>query len=260
MKLILKELLFIIFLLMASINGCSQNSKYLDLLVLYVDEDYEKCLKKCEKYMSKEESKKDPLPYLYASMSYYGISRDNQYKEEYPKAYRKALSYVTKYRRKDKEYLYKEDAEEYIESLKFIIAEEIENYNLDRTDKSNRKIASLLKKATRMDPDDAGVLLMQGVYEMKAGNRSEGKKLIKEGEKRVLESIANVPFGEMTKSQQYYLKKALINYTGLLENKEPEKAIRIIKLGEDLFLIKREDCYLSNNEDFQKKYDQIISR
>ena len=38
------------------------------------------------------------------------------------------MSFAAKYRKKDKEYAYKEDAEEFINEFKMVITEEVENY------------------------------------------------------------------------------------------------------------------------------------
>jgi len=80
---------------------------YMDILVYIVDEDYEKCIKKAEKYMEKDETRRDALPYLYSSMALYEMSRDHKYSEDYPRTYRNSLSFLSKYRRKDKEYAFK---------------------------------------------------------------------------------------------------------------------------------------------------------
>ena len=73
-------------------------------LKAYVDEEYEKCLVKAEGYTINEETKKDPLPYLYMSMCLYEMSKIEKYTamEDYKKADRDAMKYAEKYRKKDK--------------------------------------------------------------------------------------------------------------------------------------------------------------
>ena len=60
-------------------------------------------------------------PYLFAAKASYEMSQDHKYTEEFPKARKTALSYAAKYRKKDKEYLFKEDAEEFINDFKLNI-------------------------------------------------------------------------------------------------------------------------------------------
>ena len=74
------------------------------------------------------------------------MSRDHKYTEEFPKAFKTAMSFAAKYRKKDKEYAYKEDAEEFINEFKMVIIEEVENYILEGTEKTYGKAVSLSKK------------------------------------------------------------------------------------------------------------------
>ncbi len=247
----------IFYLIVCNFSVMAQMGEYSDLLVYYVDEEYEKCLKKAEKYMSKDESKYDPLPYLYTSMSYYEMSRDNKYAEDYPKAYRNALSYLTKYRRKDKSFAYKEDAQAYIEKIKTVLAEEIENYKLDGTEKADKKITGLLKKLIRIDPEDAGIELMLGVYYSKTKNRSESKKYIASGKAAIKAIGDSIPFGDLTKTQQLYFKESLISFYQLKKDRFPDEAEKVFLMGELYFVEEREDCYIENRSDYRKIYEDV---
>jgi hypothetical protein len=247
--------LFYILTTNGTINA--QEVEYTDLLVYYVDEEYEKCLKKADKYMDKDESKYDPLPYLYTAMSYYEMSRDNKYAEDYPKAYRKCLSFLTKYRRKDKTYGYKADAEPFIEKIKLVLAEEIDNYQLDGSEKADKKITNLLKKLVRIDPDDAGAELMLGVYYAKTKNRSESKKFIASGKEAVKAIGDTIPFGDLTKTQQLYFKESLISFYEMKSVRFPEEAEKVFMMGELYFVEEREDCYLEDRTDFLKIYEAV---
>ena len=92
------------FLILTSINVITitaQTEKlYDDLLVLLVNEEYKDCFNKSVKYTLKDKTKKDPLPYLFAAKSSFEMSRDHKYTEEFPKAYKTAMSYAAKYRKK----------------------------------------------------------------------------------------------------------------------------------------------------------------
>ncbi|MCB0198137.1 MAG: hypothetical protein KDJ65_39710, partial [Anaerolineae bacterium] len=69
-------------------TATAQKHVYEDLLVLFVDENYEKCLAKAENYTVNDDTRKDPLPYLYMSMSLYEMSKLEEFNEDYPKASR----------------------------------------------------------------------------------------------------------------------------------------------------------------------------
>lgn len=229
----------------------------MDLLALIADEKYEKCLFKCEKLIANEKTKKEPLPYLYASMSYYEMSRDHKYKDDYPKAFKSSLSYLGKYRKKDKSYEYKEDAEEFIEKLKFILLEEIENYALDNTEKSAKKAASLLKKIITFDPNDYGAKLTQGLNYILSKNKTEGKKVVADAFKAIKTIGTDVEFGDMTESQQTYLKFALMQYAKFQLEIDTEGAKETISLGHQFFYEDRDDCLVDDNSDFKELYDEI---
>ena len=65
-----KILIASLFTMLYSLGSFAQ-SDYNDLLLMYVDEKYERCLYKAEKYTLDEKTKKEPLPYLFMSMSYF---------------------------------------------------------------------------------------------------------------------------------------------------------------------------------------------
>ena len=136
------------------------DNDYMDLLLFYVDEKYDICFNKAMKYTLKEKTKKDPLPYLYVSKASFEMSRDHKYTNNYPKAYKTAISFAAKYRKKDKEYKFKDDAEDYIDAFKLVMIEEIENYILEGTDATYGKATGLCKKTCDMDPDDYGAKLL----------------------------------------------------------------------------------------------------
>ena len=73
------------------------------------------------------------------------MSRDHKYTNSFPKAYKTAISFAAKYRKKDKEYKFKSDAEDYIDAFKMIIVEDIENYILEGTEATYGKATGLCK-------------------------------------------------------------------------------------------------------------------
>ena len=111
-----------------AVNTSAQKGVYEDLLVLYVDEKYDKCLGKSESYTLKESTRKDALPYLYMSMCFFEMSKLEKYDEDYPKAFRSSLKYAVKYRKKDKESEYFSDYDDYWSELNFTTMEVAENY------------------------------------------------------------------------------------------------------------------------------------
>ena len=252
---IMKNLLILLSIFLFSQKAFSQD--YMDLLALIADEKFEKCLFKCEKLMAGEKTKKEPLPYLYASMCYYEMSQDHKFKDDYPKAFKQSLSYLGKYRKKDKPYEYKEDAEEYMETLKFILLEDIENNALAGTEKSAKKSASLVKKIITFDPDDHGAKLIQGLNFILSKNKTEGKKVVFQALDLIKTIGTDIEFGNMTESQQTFLKFALMQYASFQLPTDPVLAKETISLGHQFFYEKRDDCLLDDTSDFKELYDKI---
>lgn len=229
----------------------------MDLLALIADEKYEKCLFKCEKLMANEATKNDPLPILYAAMCYYEMSQDHKFKDNYPKAFKESLTYLGKYRKKDKSYEFKEDAQEFIEKIKFILLEEFENNALEGTEKSAKKTASDVKKVIAFDPEDHGAKLLLGLNYIISNNKTEGKKLTFEAIDLIKKIGKDIEFGNMTESQQAYLKFSLMQYASFQYPTDPVLAKETISLGHQFFYEKRDDCLLESTANFKALYDKI---
>jgi hypothetical protein len=252
------SLIFISIQLLAPLQVKSQGD-FMDLLLLFVDEKYDICFHKSLKYTEKEKTKKHPLPYLYISMASFEMSQDHKYTNMYPKAFKTSLSYLSKYRKKDKGFEYKDDSEDFIEKIKMILAEEIENYMTEGTETTYGKAAGITKKICSIDPSDYGSKLLYGHLCILTKNRSTAKEFIKPS----LEYIKALPedkfaFKNMTLSQQHYLKYALIELAKYQKNKNIINAQETIKLGEDYFYKKRDDCYLEDNSDFISLFDELF--
>ena len=253
----MKKLLVILSLISYTAGNTVLSQEYKDLLILYVDENYEKCFGKALKYTENEKSKTHPLPYLYVSMASFGMSQDHQYSENWPKAYNTALSFAKKYRKKDPDNTYAEDSQEYIDELKEIIYEDVENYMLTGTEKGYKKAAGILKKVCSFDTKDYGARLLWGELEVLTKNKSEGNKLVSQAIDLIKTIGTDVQFGDLTEIQQKYLRKSLMEYALFIDEKDHAKAIEIISIGQPFFYEEREDCLLDDNEEFKKLYDTI---
>lgn len=255
MRKILFALLFGVLLLNPLSEVFAQD--YEDLLVLLVDEKYEKCFDKAVKYMEKDDTKNDPLPYLYAAQALFAMSQDHQYIETFPNAYKDALSYAGKYRKKDKAYAYKSDAEPFIEKLKLVVLEEVDNYLLEADEKSYKKALGLMKKVTKIDPECVGTVILWGELEILTKNKTEGKKIVVEGFEMFDKVGTDIQFGDLTLSQQKYLKYALMFSAKIAMEKDLAKAREIISKGQQYFGEERDDLLIEDNEDFKKLYKEI---
>ena len=236
------------------------DNEYMDLLLLYVDEKYDVCYNKSLKYTEKEKTKKDPLPYLYVSKSSLEMSRDHKYTNSFPKAYKTAISFAAKYRKKDKDYKHKSDAEDFIDDFKLTIREEIENYLLEGTAATYGKAAGLSKKSCDIDPDDYGAKLLYALLSDITKNKTDAKEYMKLCVPK-LEEYADNKFSlkQMTKSQQTYLRYALIEYGNYYKAKDPAKALEMLEYGKQLFYEKNEFSKITYNVDYKNNYDSLTN-
>jgi hypothetical protein len=240
-------------------NVISQTDKtYEDLLVLYVNEDFKNCYNKSLKYTVKDKTKKDPIPYLFVSKACYEMSQDHKYTEEFPKARKTALSYAAKYRKKDKEYQFKEDSEEFINNFKLNIIEELENYLEEGTDKTYSKAVGLTKKACNIDPDDYGAKLLYSILCTITKNNTSAKEFLKICIPKLEEYEKNkFSLKYMTESQQLFLRNAIIEYTKYYKEKDTGKSKKMIEYGKLLFYEENEFSKIEYNMDYKFLFDDF---
>jgi len=254
-------LITFLMILLNSLNNqviAQTDNIYDDLLVLLVNEEYKDCYNKSIKYTLKEKTKKDPLPYLFAAKSSYEMSRDHKYTEEFPKAFKTAMSFAAKYRKKDKEYTYKEDAEEFINEFKMVIIEEVENYILEGTDKTYGKAVSLSKKISDMDPEDYGAKLLYALLCTLTKNNSKAKEVLKICIPKLEEYGKNkFSLKYMNKSQQFILRFSLMEYANYYKAKDPAKAKIMLDYGIHLFYDENEFSKISYIMDYKLVYDNL---
>lgn len=240
-------------------NVISQTDKtYEDLLVLYVNEDFKNCYNKSLKYTVKDKTKKDPIPYLFISKACYEMSQDHKYTEEFPKARKTALSYAAKYRKKDKEYQFKEDSEEFINNFKLNIIEELENYLEEGTDKTYSKAVGLTKKACNIDPDDYGAKLLYSILCTITKNNTYAKEFLKICIPKLEEYEKNkFSLKYMTESQQLFLRNAIMEYTKYYKEKDTGKSKKMIEYGKLLFYEENEFSKIEYNMDYKFLFDDF---
>jgi hypothetical protein len=254
----MKKFMFVGFLFVLFTKSITISAQeYQDLLMLFVDEKYDKCLEKCSKYTESDKTKNDALPFLYASMCLYEMSKDHKYITDYPTAYADALAWAGKYRKKDKSYTYKSEAEPFIEKLKYEILEEIDNAFLEGTEKSFKKALGSIKKILVFDPECIGTELIRGEVEILLKNKAEGTKMVIAAMKKVDEVGKTIEFASLSETQQVYLKFALMTKARLTEKSNKTQARDIMNKGHQFFYKERPDQKYEYTTDFKEYYDKL---
>lgn len=163
----MKNLFFLfIFTIGCAFQASAQPPLYDDLLIYFADGDYEKLVAKAEKYIGSDKTKKDALPYLYASKGYFEMSKDEIFLDDYPKAYNNAIGMAGKALKKDKDGSMYAEQIPYYTTIKSSVVEEIQNM-VDQQDYS--RLRGTIMKLQRLDPADLGssYLLAACQYQIK---------------------------------------------------------------------------------------------
>jgi tetratricopeptide (TPR) repeat protein len=242
----IRALLLIIVGIIAfqNVSYAQPEDEYNDLLFYLVDGKYDKLLYKSMGYIEDDETRRDPLPYLYTSMCYYEMSKLEMYDEEFPRAFKDAVKYCVKYRKKDKSGFYVEDNVEYIDDLKRQTYEIADNYfNGGKLSKAK----SYYKYLVGMDPNDWGAWLLKGVTEAKLNMTAESRISLETGLKG-LESIESID--DYWLGQTLLLKMGIISFSEYLKDTgKVNEAKEVMALGYN---------FLKDDNEFKIAYDEIM--
>lgn len=227
----MKKLLFLATTLLLIATAQAQKHVYEDLLVMYVDEKYEKCIAKAEAYTEMDDTKKDALPFLYVSMCYFEMSKDEKFAVDYPRASRDALKWAEKYRKKDKEKEFFANYEDYWAELNTMVQELGENMLDDP--KGLSKAKQMFDSMTGYYPENPGGWLMLAVAQYKSNLAKEGDVAVAQFDKVI---VAAGDITTLPPDQRKLLKNSLIRYADYLVSKgQKDKAKKYASIGKDAF-------------------------
>jgi tetratricopeptide (TPR) repeat protein len=241
----MKRILTLSFLLTAMVPAFAQKHVYEDLLAAFVDENYEKCLFKAIGYTESDATKKDPMPYLYASMCYYEMSKIEKFTamEEYKKADREALKYAEKYRKKDKDKEFFGNYDDYWTDLNSMAQEKGLNH-FDAKEWSKAK--QLFDAMTSYYPENPGAWVMLALCQYNTNLAKEGDLNMKSFD-TAMAGVGDI--GTLPEDQKKLLKTALIQYSMYLNTKGmKEEAKAVIEMGKDHFM---------EDPEFKLQYDEL---
>jgi hypothetical protein len=238
----MKYLFPLIALLFVTAQVSAQKEEFDDLLILYVDEDYEKLISKAEKYADNDNYRKHPEPYLYLAKAYYEMSLKEEYAADYPKAFRSALKNAAKYRKKDKELEYWAENEAFFAALRKASMEEAEMY-LSEEDYS--KASRVYDGIIDFDPEDTGAHFLYGYTLFKLNRQGEADVIIKAGSNL----LATLDIGDLDEDQQRLLKYGLIYYSEYLyESGRADSAQVTMEFGQP---------YFKEDNEFRLTYEDV---
>lgn len=225
----------------------AQAPEFKDLVMLFADGKYDKCLVKADKYSQDDKTKKEPLPYIYMSMSLYRISLDATLKEKNPNIkdpLKEAFKYAGKFVKTDKQREYVKEYEDYLNELLNSAIEESVNF---ANEGKYAKSVAAMKKVTEFFPEDPGGWLLRGVYEFHNKVRAEATT----SWNKAFELLEKFKFEDMTKAEKKLLKIAITDYVNLqVEQKMMDKAKDMLNKGM---------VWFKDDADYKEFYDRIIN-
>lgn len=229
----MRNLSIILALLATSFFASAQKHVYDDLLILYIDEEYEKCIAKAERYAEKPDTRRDPLPYLYMSMSYHEMSKLEKFysQHEYRFAERDALKYAVRFRKKDKDMAYFNNYEDYWMELNTKAMESgINHYQLGEYSKARR----VFDRMVAYMPENAGAWRMLALCQERMNMLRDAEESRKEFAKAydAIEDLERLPA-----DQRKMMRNALImDAEYLVEQGKKAEARELMALGEEAFM------------------------
>jgi tetratricopeptide (TPR) repeat protein len=238
----MKYLFALLMFVFVSGKLSAQKEEFDDLLILYVDEKYDKLISKAEGYAESDKYRKNPEPLLYLAKAYYEMSLKEEYAADYPKAFRTSLKYAAKYRKKDKDLTLWSENENFFAALRKASMEEGELY-LSEQDYS--KASRVYKGIIDFDPDDVGSQFLYGYTLFKLNRQGEADVAIKEGAK----ALSKADIGDLDEAQKELLKNGLIYYSEYLhQNGRADSARVTMKIGQP---------YFKEDNEFRLTYEDV---
>jgi tetratricopeptide (TPR) repeat protein len=229
------RLLGLMFLLPVApfIPGAHAQTPYEDLLILYVDEEYEKCLGRAERYTQREKTKRDPLPYLYLSMCSFEMSQLEAYttQPEYKWVERDALKYAMRFRKKDKNNEFFPGYDEYFSRLNTVAMESaLVHFELEEYSKARR----IFQRMTRYHPENPGAWHMLALCQIRSNQQRDAEVSLR----HYREALDQVPdISRMPKDEGRLLKYAMLRHVDLLEPKGMlDSARTVLNMAVDHFM------------------------
>jgi hypothetical protein len=240
--------LIAILYLGSNVSFAQPDKDYEDLLLYYVDEKYDKCVDKAYRYTQNDKTKRDPLPYLFASMSFFEISKNPEKwdDDEFKRAYKDAMSFAGKYYKKDKDLEYISEYEDFFTEFKLVILEETQNYMALNDIKGYKKALANMKKMVKFAPNDIGIWFIKSVCDYENKVKVDGLNSAKKA-KELLAGLTS--FENLKEEEQFSLRLGLMQYAMYQKRiDEPTAAKEAIDMGFE---------YFQDDEEYKKLYDEL---
>jgi len=224
----------------------AQPPTYDDLVIDYADGNYDKLLKKAEKYTQNDKTKNDAIPFLYMAKCNFQMSKDQEWLEKYPKAFNDAIRFAGNTIKKDKEGIVVSENQEFFIDLKTSLVEDIKNLVEEG---SYAKLMGYIAKLHRFSKDDVGSYFLRAAAQYNEKDKGGAKLTQKEAWER-LDAVESVEgWSDIDKEM---LRIGVIEYCNAQIN-----IIRQTQPAKDL--LGKVKQWLEDDEIFMDYYNKVIN-
>ena len=239
----MKRLFTLVFTLFFIGASYAQN-EYADLVFLQADKEWEKLIKKAERYTERSGSEDDPLPYYYLSYGYFQISFIGDRDEEYDNAFKDALTSIGKLIKKDETGEVQEEYAEFFNELKLNVLELIQN---EFGNDEYRRAFGWVMRLYKFGRDYPQAKFLEAVCRYRNTDKATARMKWKEGQK-LLEEDDPSSWGEADKK---LMMLGLYESAKVLkESRQNDRAKEFMNMGAP---------YFEGNEQWQAYYDEIVN-
>lgn len=260
----MKTLFTVVAALFMATTLYSQNS-FEDLLILKADRNWDKLIKKSEKYTNSNKTRKDPEPYYYLAYGLYKMSFKADRDDKYKNAYKSSFTAVSKMLRYDESKNVQEKHAEFISELKLSLLEIIQN---ELGNEDYRRGFGWAMRFYKFGRDYIPAYFLDGALRYRKGDKSTartkwdvGRALLKKDDEDVRNSVAKGirrrmddekrDINSWSKADKEVFMVALYQSAAVLkENLQEDVAKDIMNIGAP---------YFEENELWNDYYDEIVN-
>jgi tetratricopeptide (TPR) repeat protein len=242
----MRHLITFIGLLLFSQLATAQS--YDDLRILYADGNYEKLVKEAESYTEKDDTKYDPVPYIWAAKGLYKISLSGTTDERFDNAYKDAIKFLGKGMKYD---LKKNDGQAIEEFKEFIDEFQLTLYNRINNDLvagDDRKAYSWASRYGKITQNEVGALLILGACKYEQKDRSTARAKWKE---------ADELWPEITGVDSWSEADQKILMIGIIETAKAYKTMFMEDKAKEM--MGKAGQWFEDDEEWQRRYDEYVN-
>lgn len=225
----------------------AQAPDYNDLKILYADEDYEKLVKEAEKYTTKDETAKDPIPFIWMAKGLYKISLSGTTDDDFSSAYKDAIKYLGKAFKYDLKYnegATIEDEREFIDMFQMSLVETIQN---ELETDNFKKAFSWSIKYMKITAHEVGIKYMLGACKFpddKTGAREYWKEA-----NQLIDEVESIDY--WSDADKLILKLGILHSANAMkQSRQEDKAKEILNKAAQWF---------EGDDEWDELYDAIVN-